>query len=251
MLWTFIKDETINKLRAGYAGARVNYFVSRANLEMHKKMLGEAHPNSKIILNPFTVPVNVAEEYPLVSNGHYNVALVGRLETFHKGHDLLIQVLQQTKWKERPLTFNFYGTGPHLLLLERLVKMYDVSNVVFKGHVQGVADVWKTNQLLILPSRMEGQSLALIEAMWCYRGAVVTDVGGAGEVIRQGETGFIAALPTVNDLDATLEEAWALREQWESIGRRAGMKIREIYQHDPIVLFTQEIENLFSKLTSV
>ncbi|HZH66239.1 MAG TPA: glycosyltransferase, partial [Flavisolibacter sp.] len=153
------------------------------------------------------------------------------------------------KWKSRPVTFNFYGTGKHQLLTERLIKMYGVTNIVFKGHVQDIATVWTTNHLLVLPSRMEGQSLALIEAMWCYRGAVVTDVGGAIELIKNGETGFIAPFPTVNAIDAALEEAWALRNEWEVIGRRAGKKVREIYRDDPIASFTTEIEKVFRDLT--
>jgi glycosyltransferase involved in cell wall biosynthesis len=249
LLLTFIKDEDINELRACYGAARVNYFVSGANLAMHKTMIGEEHGNSKTVFNPFTVPVDVPEEFPAVINGQYNIALVGRLETYHKGHDLLIQVLQDPKWKGRPVTFNFYGTGKHQLLTERLIKMYGVTNIVFKGHVQDIATVWTTNHLLVLPSRMEGQSLALIEAMWCYRGAVVTDVGGAIELIKNGETGFIAPFPTVNAIDAALEEAWALRNEWEVIGRRAGKKVREIYKDDPIASFTTEIEKVFRDLT--
>lgn len=249
ILWTFLKDEDINNLRSGYAAAQLNYFVSTANLAMHINMIGEDHPNSRIVLNPFTVPEDVQENFPPVINGQYQVAMVGRLEAYHKGHDLLIQLLQEAKWKERPVTFNFYGTGQHHLLLERLIKMNGVTNVVFKGHVQDIAGVWTTNHLLVLPSRMEGQSLALIEAMWCYRGAVVTDVGGATELIKNGETGFIAPLPTINDIDAALEKAWAVRNEWEVIGRRAGKRIREIYNDDPIVSFTKEIEKVFRELT--
>ena len=131
------------------------------------------------------------------------------------------------------------------------MKKYDITNVVFKGYVHDVAHIWKNNHLLLLPSRMEGQALALIEAMWCYRGVVITDVGGARELITDGETGFIAVNPAVGDIDNALEKAWSLRDQWEKIGRNAGRKIREIYQDDPIASFTQEIESVFNKIPAI
>lgn len=121
--------------------------------------------------------------------------------------------------------------------------------MVFKGYVQDVAHIWKANHFLLLPSRIEGQSLALIEAMWCSRGAVVTDVGGARELITDGETGFMAAFPNVLHIDAALEKAWSRREEWEKIGKNAGRKIREVYQEHPVAAFTQELETIFNKTT--
>lgn len=84
ILWSFIDDKVINELRIGYAGAQANYFVSQSNLDLYIIMMGEEHSNAKVILNPFTVPVEVSDEYPPVIGDQYNIALVGRLETFHK-----------------------------------------------------------------------------------------------------------------------------------------------------------------------
>jgi glycosyltransferase involved in cell wall biosynthesis len=128
--------------------------------------------------------------------------------------------------------------------------LYQINNVCFKGHVANVAEIWKENQLLILPSRMEGQSLALIEAMWCCRGSVVTDVGGAKELLTDGENGFIAASATYAALDQTLERAWQLRDSWDQIGKNAGEKIREKYKAQPIPYFATELKNVIHALTS-
>jgi glycosyltransferase involved in cell wall biosynthesis len=250
-LWAFYDDDYIDRLRTSYAQSQANYFVSRANLDQHHIMMGDEHPNAKVILNPFTVPGDMPVKYPSVIDGRYNIAMVGRLETFHKGHDLLLQVLKQPKWKNRPVTFNVYGTGPHYKLLERLIAKFGITNVILKGHVQNVSDIWKMNHLLVMPSRMEGQALVLIEAMWCHRTVVLTDVGGGRELITDGETGFIADHPSVTSIDHALEKAWSLREHWEEMGRAAGRKIREIYQADPVELFTEEIGRMFDKAAGV
>jgi glycosyltransferase involved in cell wall biosynthesis len=206
-------------------------------------MLGEEPTKSKIVLNPFAVRFDVSSEYPPVKE-FYNIAMVGRFEMLHKGHDILLEVLQQSKWQSRPVHFNLYGSGSHQQLFDRLLKRSGVSNVFLKGQTNNVAEIWETNHLLILPSRMEGQALVLIEAMWCYRGAVVTNVGGANELIIEGETGFMANYPTIEDVDKTLEKAWEMRDQWQQIGYDAGRKIREIYKEHPITTFAKELKSL-------
>jgi glycosyltransferase involved in cell wall biosynthesis len=249
ILWPFLDDKTIDELRLGYAKARINYFVSKANLELHNLMIGDQQPNCRALVNPFPVPKEVPENYPPLINGNYQVALVGRIEMFHKGHDILIQVLNQPKWKERAIVFNLYGSGPHVELLQRLLLANEIKNVVLKGYVQGIAEVWKNNHLLILPSRMEGQSLALLEAMWCKRAALVTNVGGASELIIDGETGFMSAFPTVLHVDQTLEKAWSMREQWEQLGQNAGRKIREVYNDHSVEDFASDMKLVFDEVT--
>jgi glycosyltransferase involved in cell wall biosynthesis len=90
---------------------------------------------------------------------------------------------------------------------------------------------------------MEGQSLALIEAMWCYRGAIVTDVGGATELVKEGETGFVAEVSSTVSLEQALERAWNHRADWQNIGLSAGQSIRTKYaKKSPVVVFADKIK---------
>ena len=45
--------------------------------------------------------------------------------------------------------------------------------------------------------------------------------GGNVEVCVDGETGFVAAAPTVELFDAALERAWSQHEQWQLMGKAA------------------------------
>jgi hypothetical protein len=105
ILWTFITDDMINALRVNYAKSEMNYFVSEGNLQLHQVMMGEEFAKSKVVYNPFTVPFDISLPYPSLADNIYRIALVGRLETNHKGQDLLLKVLQQPKWKNRPVAF--------------------------------------------------------------------------------------------------------------------------------------------------
>jgi glycosyltransferase involved in cell wall biosynthesis len=243
--WIFVNDKKIEILRDHYAHAAMNYFVSRDNLKLHLNMLADDATNVKVVNNFFTVDADVNAAFPAV-DGEYHVAAVGRLEIFHKGLDLLLEVLGQDKWKERPLIVHLYGEGPHQETLKRLADAYGIRKVIFEGHVNAVDQIWKHCQLLVLPSRMEGQSVALIEAMWCSRAAVVTDLGGARDLIQDGVHGFIANHPTVDALDDAMERAWAARGQWHVFGERAGKHIRGILRQSPVRQFADELKGVMA-----
>ena len=71
--------------------------------------------------------------------------------------------------------------------------MLQLKNVHFRGHVNDIRAIWEQNHLLVLPSRYEGLPLALVEAMWCGRPAVVTDVGGNAELCVGKRNGICRA----------------------------------------------------------
>jgi glycosyltransferase involved in cell wall biosynthesis len=239
------KNEALIKAQKAYLAAKKNYFVSQHNLQLNNMMLGLELPNAEIVFNPCKIADRKIPDFPSEAD-IYNIGLVGRIECLHKGYDLLLQATSQEKWKERPVRFNIYGSGPHQELIKANCLRLGITNILLKGHENNVSEIWQDNQLLCLPSRMEGQALALIEAMWCNRAAVVTNVGGAAELIEEGCNGFIAEAPTAGFLDAALERAWDRRSQWKEIGKRAGETIREKYPADAVDYFNQKIAEQFA-----
>ena len=164
---------------------------------------------------------------------------MARLQTRPKGHDLLLQALALPHWRERNLQLSFFGTGPNRQGLERLANMMGISDrVQFRGHVDGVADIWREHHLLAQPSRHEGMPLSLVEALICGRPAFVTDVAGHAELIQDEVNGFVAEAPTVRHLDAALQRAWDRRGDWEGMGRLAGAMVRKQIPTDPVQTFT-------------
>ena len=79
--------------------------------------------------------------------------------------------------------------------------------------------IWKENHILVLPSRYEGLPLVLVEAMWCGRPAVVTDVGGNAELCRDRQTGFVAQSATLASVAEAMERAWEARSDLEADGQ--------------------------------
>ena len=234
------EDSSHVKIVAAYRAARKVFCVSRHNMKLLEWQLGEPLPNAKVVCNPFNVPADQPSSWP-EHNGVWKAACVARMDPGAKGQDLLLEVLSQSRWRERPLEVNFYGTGPSEQSLKKLAGHLGVKNVSFRGHVFDVRRIWEDSHILVMPSRYEGLPLALVEAMWCGRPAVVTDVGGNTELCVDGETGFVVAAPTVGLLDLTLERAWSHRDQWQLMGISARRHVEQVIPKDPATEFSQQL----------
>lgn len=245
-----IQDEYALPILENYQAAKKVYFVSEQNKKILETQFATRLTNAEVISNPFPLlPALKLPSFPK-HNDFYTIAFVASLSANHKGHDLLFEVLSQTKWRERNLMVNLYGHGPHDNYLRQLKEYYRLDKVNFVGFSNSLDDIWSSNQAMILCSRFEGQSLALLEAMSYNRMAVVTDMGDARELIDDGVNGFIADAPTVKHIDEALERAWTMRDNWEQMGILAGKKLLDTKPADPIQTLVDKLLHLTSSLNS-
>ena len=237
------------ELTEAYRAARKVFCVCRHNLELLERQIGEPLPNGVVVWNPYNVSRNHPPAWPPKSD-LWKMACVARLEPAAKGQDLLFDVLARPQWRNRPAEVSLYGAGPSEYSLTQLVQRLRLNNVHFRGHISDVKAIWEENQILLLPSRLEGLPLALVEAMFCGRPAVVTDVGGNAELCVDGETGFVAAAPAVSALEQTLERAWNHRHDWLRMGIAARMRAERLIPNDPIGDFCREVLKCASQRSS-
>ena len=233
-------DTNACRLREAYGGARGLYFVSSENVRFVERMLGCRLLNARVVRNPFNVDYAVQCPFPQ-EEGYWRLACVARLEPDAKGQDLLLEVLQQDKWRKRSVKLSLFGDGHNAQSVRQLASLYRLNAVTFCGRAENVEEIWRNHHLLVLPSRFEGLPLALVEAMLCARPAVVTNVAGNPEVIEDGETGFVAAAPTVGHLDEAMERAWRHRGNWRAMGVEAARQIRLLVPSDPAGEFVKEL----------
>jgi glycosyltransferase involved in cell wall biosynthesis len=239
MFW--FEDAVLNEAVATYTGARSVFCVSRNNLDLLRLQVGGPLLNGEVVWNPYNVSSEPSPAWPDESGG-WCLACVARLDSPAKGQDLLLQTLARPEWRERPIEVNFFGEGPHELGLRRLAQMLQLNNVHFRGHVPDIRTVWEQHHLLVLPSRYEGLPLALVEAMWCGRAAVVTDVGGNAELCLDDETGFVAPAATLSSFAHALERAWERRKQWLHLGQAARSRVENLIPRDPVAMFCERLK---------
>jgi glycosyltransferase involved in cell wall biosynthesis len=246
-LWPSDKDRVV--MRSAFQIALRCYFVSQHNLHLTECQIGETLMNAEIVRNPFLVSGSLLP-WPGNEDHSIKLACVARLDTGEKGQDILLHVLARQRWRNRNLSVSFFGAGCNGEALHELAQRLDLKNVDFPGFVSDVESIWKTHHALVLPSRTEGLPLALIEAMMCGRFGIVTNEGGTSEVVEEGRTGFIANAAKVDELDHAMERAWAVREEWESIGKAAGRAVRTMVPLDPVASFTAKLLGLAESLAS-
>lgn len=244
-------DDLAERYRAALAAALRCYFVSDANRLIAEKQIGRALPNAELVRNPFNVDYNASPPWPpLGREGELRLACVGRLDAPGKGQDLLFEVLAGRIWETRRWRLHLYGDGENRVGLERWAQRLGVADrVVFEGHVADVEKIWSLNHVLVMPSRIEGLPLAVVEAMLCGRPVVATEVAGA-ELIEDGVSGFLAEAATVSCIGIALERFWARREEAREIGATAAERIRHLVPADPARVFANKIRELLGELNS-
>lgn len=240
-------DELTERYRAALASALRCYFVSNANRRIAEKQIGCEMLNAEIVRNPFNVDYNASPSWPpLGLNGELRLACVGRLDAPGKGQDILFEVLARPEWATRNWRLHLYGDGENRNGLQRWAQRLGLTDrVVFEGYVSDIEKVWAQNHVLVMPSRIEGLPLAVIEAMLCGRPVVATNVAGA-EVVEEGVTGFLAEAAEVGCMGAALEQFWVRRGEAAAIGAAAAKSIRRLVPPDPVAVFTAKIKKLLN-----
>lgn len=131
-----------------------------------------------------TPPVELPDSGPIVG-------CVGRLSG-KKGHTDLLEAAALVLRRRPGTTFVFVGDGTLRSQLRAQADGLGLNGQVrFVGHVSDPVPLLYRMNLFVLPSRIEGMSNALLEAMAANRAVVATSVGGNPEVVVDGVTGLL------------------------------------------------------------
>lgn len=117
-----------------------------------------------------------------------------------KGIKYLLQALGELKDKDFKL--KIIGDGNQKESLENLARELEISNKVsFSGAVKhtDIVKYYQQSDLFVLPSLSEGMSNTVLEAMACGLPIIITDVGGARELVDE-KNGIIAQPASVEEL---------------------------------------------------
>jgi len=151
------------------------------------------------------------------------VLFVGRL-VHEKGLDSLLEV-----WAALPRPGDLLvlvGDGPLRRSLEARAHALGLGDSVrFFGHQTDVTPFYDMADVFVLPSRTEGVSNALLEAMAAGLPPVASDVGGNRDIIEDGHSGFLLERTDTRAWAATLarllEDPWLRAKVGEAARQRA------------------------------
>jgi glycosyltransferase involved in cell wall biosynthesis len=170
-----------------------------------------------------------------IPDGAAVIGSVGRLELV-KAHERLLDAAAQLRHRaSRPIVVVICGDGSRRDALFQHARQLGVADLVrLPGWLNDPVQAYRLFDLFVLPSRSEGQSVSLMEAMACGVPAVVTDVGSNAEML--GPEFHAHVVP--NDPGAVLPDAIAsalATPRSDDVRSRIRQRALDLYSLDRMV----------------
>jgi glycosyltransferase involved in cell wall biosynthesis len=128
------------------------------------------------------------------TSGRVLIATVGNIRAV-KGHDVLIRAAALTMPRFPNALFSIAGDvlePAYFAELQSLIRDLNLSDhFVFAGGVTDLRRYLAETDIFVLPSRSEGFSNAIVEAMAASLPVVATNVGGNSEAVQDGISGLL------------------------------------------------------------
>jgi glycosyltransferase involved in cell wall biosynthesis len=126
-----------------------------------------------------------------LNEGDIFLLSIGRL-TYQKGHEFLVQAMSKVVTRFPDAKVGICGDGPLRSKLEEQIIEAGLSRQVrLLGAWEDVAPLLASAEIFILPSRWEGLSRALMEAMAAGLPVIATQVDGIKDLITDGVNGLL------------------------------------------------------------
>ncbi len=170
--------------------------VCQAVLESHVRRFPRAARRFVVVINGISPgPPTDSREAVLrklrLSPEARVVLTVGSL-TPQKAQNVLLEAFVEVAHQHPQAQLLLVGEGPLRANLEaRLGALGLAGRARLLGARGDVADLLTVADLFVLPSLREGLPITVIEAMRSGRAVIATDVGGNGEAVENGVTGFL------------------------------------------------------------
>ena len=170
------------------------------------------------------------------------VVCVGRLQR-QKGQDLLLKAWPEVAARFPKSRLVLVGDGPDRESLEQNAG----ERVTFVGQRSDVREWMVAADLIVMPSRWEGLSLAMLEAMACSRAIIASDVTGMKEAA--GDDGaFVIPPDRVEDLKQAMMQLLETPEEREALGLRARSRVE---QHFALSNTCEQVLKVYSQISSI
>ena|SRR3989338_2366293 len=149
--------------------------------------------------------MDIKEKYP---GYDFYILMVGRLAR-EKNYGLALEVMREVVKNFNALLV-IVGEGPERAELKSQI------NVKLEGFVENPSGYYRSADIFLLTSNYEGYGLVVIEALQNGLPVIMSDVGVAGEIVKNGENGVIAP---VGDKAKFLEAITRVKNDKEFLAR--------------------------------
>ena len=176
-------DSSFSKLYQFNANkAKIIIANSNATKIMLNQKLGIDEKKIKVIYNGFLSKFFDMKEHR--KNDKFSIGFIGRFDT-PKGAHIFINAAKKMK------KYNFYLAGDGVLR-DYLVKLSNgYKNINFVGRVKNPIEFIKQMDIIVVPSIREPLGNSIIEAGFCKKAVIASNVDGIPEIIENNKSGIL------------------------------------------------------------
>lgn len=178
------------------------------------------------------------------------VSIVANMRHEVKDYPMFLRSARQVKDAIPDTAFLLAGEGELSESFRALARELGIEDsTFFLGRCENVAELLSISEVCVLSSKAEGFSNSILEYMAAARPVVVTDVGGAREVVSEGETGYLVASGDDATMAARLISLLRDPEKARAMGEKGRRVIEEKFSCEAQLARTEELYDRLLKST--
>jgi glycosyltransferase involved in cell wall biosynthesis len=247
-----------------------NVLANESVKEVLIEQYGEAAEKTRVIVhgvdveeefNPENIDTSDVWATGQVPRDKLIISFIGRFSE-EKRPEMFVDIANALKGLDQ-LHFVMIGHGPDYNRVKQQISELDMEDRIYApGIVEDIKPFLKLTDVLVIPSRIEGIPIVLMEALALGVPVVASDVGGIPSILTDNETGFVCDRGRIEDfiqcverlcVDASLRaklkhNARAYASEYLSIHKMT-TEYHEVFQHlSPQNLERRQQKNPLRKL---
>jgi glycosyltransferase involved in cell wall biosynthesis len=229
--------------------ARIPHAVMAVSEEVRQYCVQKDRINSARVHTIYN-GLNVQRFANTRSSGGQRVISVGNIRRV-KGHDIFIRAAAIVAQRFPRATFSIAGEVLEPQYFQELLMLVDSLGLAdrfqFEGGVTDLPSFLAEAEIFVLPSRSEGFSNALIEAMAASLPVVATRVGGNSEAVEDGVTGLLVPPEDPNALANAMQKLLSDSERTRAMGEAGRRLAIRAFSNDRMV---NQVADIYHRLLS-
>lgn len=215
----YLPDETINSSVITIADFTRQYLIDTYRIPPDKTALIYQGTDTVRFQHSEVAQTEAHLRYPLPEKASPIIGSIGSFE-HRKGHPVLFEALQDLAQDSLPnIHLMMVGDGPDESMLRNLMRDLNLEkNITFFPFTSEPEFVFERLDLTVLPSLFkEGLPNVLLESMSMGVPVVSSAIGGVGEIVIDGETGFMVEPGDKTGLSDAIQNLWQDQDRYRKM----------------------------------
>lgn len=164
--------------------------------------------------------------------GKFIVGHVGALDDEIKNQSLILKTANQLR-KHENIVFMLLGVGKDEAKLKNLAAELNLTNVIFEGFKDNIADYFALFDIFVYPSKEEGLGSAILEVFQFQKPVIAANVGGIPDILGNNEFGLLINPFDENELAEAILKFYQ-EESLRSHYAKAGFERKNTFNSEKI-----------------